>query len=61
MSELTIDEIRSSDENLANIDEQIVSYLDLRNSMNARTSYGGTSSEQTKQQIKYFQNWLVNL
>jgi argininosuccinate lyase len=61
MSELTIDEIRSSDDNLANIDEQIVSYLDLRNSMNARTSYGGTSSEQTKQQIKYFQNWLVNL
>lgn len=61
MSELTIEEIRSSDENLENIDEEIVQYLDLRNSMNARNSYGGTSSEQTCEQIKIFQNWLVNL
>jgi len=61
MSELTIDEIRSSDENLSNIDEEIVSYLDLGNSMNARTSFGGTSSAQTQEQIKYFQQWLVNL
>ncbi len=61
MSELTIDEIRSSDENLSNIDEEIISYLDLKNSMNARTSFGGTSSAQTQEQIKYFQQWLVNL
>ena len=61
MSELTIEEIRSSDENLATIDEEIVQYLDLRNSMNARNSYGGTSTAQTLEQIKIFKDWLVNL
>ncbi len=61
MSELTIDEIRSSDDNLSTIDEEIVQYLDLRNSMNARNSYGGTSSEQTLEQIKIFKDWLVSL
>ena len=61
MSELTIEEIRSSDENLENIDEEIVQYLDLRNSMNARNSYGGTSTAQTLEQIKIFKDWLVNL
>lgn len=33
-------------------------YLDLRNSMNARNSFGGTSSMQTESQIKYFEEWL---
>lgn len=61
MSELTIDEIRSSDENLSDVDEEIVQYLDLKNSMNARNSYGGTSSAQTLQQIKIFKDWLTGL
>jgi argininosuccinate lyase len=57
MSELTIDEIRTI-KNLENIDEEIISYLDLKNSMNARTSFGGTSTKQTQIQIDTFNKWL---
>jgi argininosuccinate lyase len=58
VSELTIDELRASSEDLTNVDEAIVASLDLRNSMNARNSFGGTATEQTKQQIEIFENWL---
>ncbi|MGB3750408.1 MAG: argininosuccinate lyase [Arcobacteraceae bacterium] len=58
MSELTLEEIQSANEEVKNIDKEILSYLNLRNSMNARTSFGGTSTEQTLQQIKYFKEWL---
>jgi argininosuccinate lyase len=58
ISELTIDEIRESNEEIKNIDEEIITFLDLRNSMNARTSLGGTSTIQTQKQIKDFENWL---
>ena len=58
MSELTIQEVRSASKDVSNIDEEIISYLNLRNSMNARTSYGGTSTIQTKKQIKDFRTWL---
>jgi len=58
MSELTIEELRTANDEVKNIDEEIISYLNLRNSMNARTSFGGTSTEQTKLQIKAFKDWL---
>jgi argininosuccinate lyase len=58
ISELTIEELRDSTKELKNIDEDIILYLNLRNSMNARNSYGGTSTKQTKQQIKEFKLWL---
>ena len=58
ISELNIDEIRSATSDLENVSEEIIMYLDLRNSMNSRNSYGGTSSIQTENQIKYFENWL---
>jgi argininosuccinate lyase len=58
ISELNIDEIRSASEELKDVSEEIVMYLDLRNSMNSRNSYGGTSSIQTENQIKYFEQWL---
>ena len=58
ISELTIDEIRSASSELKDVSEEIVMYLDLRNSMNARNSFGGTSSMQTESQIKYFEEWL---
>lgn len=58
MSELTIDEIRSANDEIKDINEDILSYLDLRNSMNARTSFGGTSTQRTIEQIEYFKNWL---
>ncbi len=60
MSELTIDEIRDASVELADIDEEIVEYLNLRNSMNARESFGGTSTIRTKDQINYFKDWLNN-
>ncbi len=61
ISELTFEEIKSSSKDLENIDEEIVSYLDLRNSMNARNSYGGTSTEQTNIQIQEFKKWLEDI
>jgi len=60
VSELNIDEIRSSNEKLKDIDDEVLKYLDLRNSMNARNSYGGTSLEQTKIQVEAFKEWLKN-
>ena len=61
MSELTIQEIRDTSDELKNIDEEIVEFLNLRNSMNARNSYGGTSSIRTKEQIEYFKQWSKGL
>jgi len=58
MSELTIDEIRDASPELLNINQEIVEYLNLRNSMNARTSFGGTSTQRTIEQIEYFKEWL---
>ncbi len=61
ISELSIDEIRSSCERLKDIDEEIVEVLDLRVSMNARESFGGTSTKQTQIQIESLQKWLDSL
>jgi len=58
ISELSIDEVRASSEELQDVSVEIITYLNLRNSMNARNSYGGTSTEQTKQQVKIFQDWI---
>jgi argininosuccinate lyase len=58
ISELTVEEIRESNDEIKDIDEEIVMYLDLRNSMNARTSLGGTSTKQTENQIEDFKEWL---
>ncbi len=60
ISELNINEIRSANEEIKNIDEEIVMYLDLTASMNARTSFGGTSIKQTENQIEVFKVWLDN-
>ena len=60
ISQLNISEIRSSSKELENIDEEIVSYLSLENSMNSRNSFGGTSTKQTEVQISYFKDWLSN-
>lgn len=60
ISELSIDEIREANDELKNINEDIILYLDLKNSMNARNSFGGTSTKQTESQIEYFKKWLEN-
>lgn len=41
------------------IDEDVMEYLVLRNSMNARTSEGGTSTARTKEQLEYFKSFLA--
>jgi argininosuccinate lyase len=41
------------------INEDVLEYLGLRHSMNARTSQGGTASERTKEQLAYFKNYLT--
>ena len=61
ISELTIEELRSSNEKIKDIDEEVLQYLDLRNSMNARNSFGGTSTEQTKLQVDNFKLWLKEI
>ena len=58
ISELNIDEIRASNEELKDINEEVLLFLDLRNSMNARTSLGGTATSQTISQIEAFKEWL---
>jgi argininosuccinate lyase len=60
ISELSLEEIRSANDEVKNIDEEILMYLDLKASMNARTSFGGTSTKNTKEQIKIFEKWLKN-
>ena len=40
------------------IDEDVMEFLQLRHSMNARTSEGGTATTRTKEQLEYIQNYL---
>lgn len=40
------------------IGEDVKEFLDLRHSMNARKSQGGTATEATEKQIAYFEEWL---
>ncbi|HIC12314.1 MAG TPA: argininosuccinate lyase [Sulfurimonas sp.] len=40
------------------INEDVMAYLGLRHSMNARTSEGGTATVKTKGQLQYFKNYL---
>lgn len=61
MSELTIEEIRGANPEVSSINEDILEYLNLRNSMNARTSFGGTSTARTQEQVEAFQGWLDSL
>ena len=40
------------------INEDVMEYLILRNSMNARKSAGGTATVRTKEQLNYFEEFL---
>jgi argininosuccinate lyase len=40
------------------IGEDVLKFLSIENSMNARTSAGGTSTQRTKEQLEYFKNFL---
>ncbi|HHO42045.1 MAG TPA: argininosuccinate lyase [Epsilonproteobacteria bacterium] len=55
ISELTLEQLRSIE---PQIDEDIVGILDNRNSMNARTSKGGTATIRVSEQIDTIKEWL---
>ena len=40
------------------IGEDVLEFLSITNSMNARTSAGGTSTQRTEEQLEYFRNFL---
>jgi argininosuccinate lyase len=58
ISQLTATELQSIDERIG---EDVVALLDLRASMNARTSQGGTATSKVKEQIDRLESWLNNL
>ena len=55
LSKMDFKELKAIDER---INEDVMEYLGLRHSMNARTSQGGTASQRTKEQLAYFKNYL---
>ena len=57
VSELSLKELQKFE---PNIKDDVISVLQLKNSMDARNSQGGTSVEQTKKQIEQFEKWLEN-
>ncbi len=57
LSEISLEELKTVD---SRIDEDVLEHLNLRNSMNARGSQGGTSTKETKRQIEYFERWVEN-
>jgi len=55
LSMLGIDELREIDDR---INTDAIEFLDLRNSMNARNSQGGTSVSSTSKQLENFDKWI---
>ncbi|WP_456450452.1 argininosuccinate lyase [Hydrogenimonas sp.] len=55
LSELGAEELKSID---GRIGDDVVEYLSIRHSMNARNSQGGTSTQRTLEQIETLQKWL---
>ena len=58
VSELSFEELHRID---ARIDESVMPKLQLINSMNARTSQGGTATVRTLEQLIYFEHYLKEL
>ena len=55
LSDIELKYLKEIDER---INEDVLEFLTIENSMNARTSAGGTSTQRTKEQLKYFENFL---
>jgi len=55
LSEMDFKYLKEIDER---INEDVIQYLGLRHSMNARTSAGGTATKRTLEQLEYFKNFL---
>ncbi|MBD3795112.1 MAG: argininosuccinate lyase [Epsilonproteobacteria bacterium] len=58
ISELSLGELQSIDDR---IQEEVLDILDNRASMNARCSFGGTSSSSVETQIKIIEEWIKSL
>jgi len=58
ISEITLEELKKYEPRL---DEEVLKKLDLKNSMNSRDSFGGTSQEATKKQIEIFEEWIKSI
>lgn len=58
ISDLDLDEVMSFS---PYIQADVAEVLSLRNSMNARTSYGGTASKNTEFQIQELRKWIQNV
>jgi len=55
---MSIEELKVVD---TRIEEDVLTFLNLRNSMNARASYGGTATEETARQMAYYIEWIKGL
>jgi argininosuccinate lyase len=55
LSQMSLEELKAIDKRVG---KDVLEFLSLRNSMNARKSYGGTATSSTKEQIAYFEEWL---
>lgn len=55
LSEIEFKYLKEIDER---INEDVMEFLALRHSMNARTSQGGTATVRTKEQLEFFKNFL---
>lgn len=55
LSDIELKYLQEIDERIG---EDVLEFLSIDNSMNARTSAGGTSTQRTKEQLEYFRNFL---
>ena len=55
LSDIAYEELQAID---GRINEDVIPYLSINNSMNARTSQGGTATQRTKEQVAYFNNYI---
>lgn len=55
LSEIELRYLQEIDERIS---EDVLEFLSITNSMNARTSAGGTSTQRTVEQLEYFRNFL---
>lgn len=55
ISELTYDDLKTID---SRFKEEVIDILNIKNSMNARVSYGGASTKSTQKQIVILEQWL---
>ena len=58
LSEMSLEELKVAD---SRIEEDVLAFLNLRNSMNSRASYGGTATKETVAQMEYYIDWIKEL